>query len=88
MSHITTVGIDFKVRTVIFDGFRIKMQIWDTAGQERFRNLSGTIYQGAEAIILVIHILYRFTQLKIEGLSRMLRNGYKIQLTKQKETLF
>lgn len=33
MTHITTVGIDFKVKTVSFDGYRIKMQIWDTAGQ-------------------------------------------------------
>lgn len=35
------------------------MQIWDTAGQERFRNLSGTIYQGAAAIILVYSITNR-----------------------------
>jgi small GTP-binding protein len=47
LSHITTIGIDFKVKTVTLDGLRLKMQIWDTAGQERFRNLSGTIYQGA-----------------------------------------
>lgn len=47
MTHITTIGIDFKVKTLLIDGFKLKMQIWDTAGQERFRNLSGTIYQGA-----------------------------------------
>lgn len=47
LTHITTIGIDFKVKTLVIDGFRLKMQIWDTAGQERFRNLSGTIYQGA-----------------------------------------
>lgn len=56
MTHITTIGIDFKVKTLNIDGFKLKMQIWDTAGQERFRNLSGTIYQGAEAIILVISL--------------------------------
>lgn len=33
MTHITTIGIDFKVKTIAIDGFRIKMQIWDTAGQ-------------------------------------------------------
>jgi Ras-related protein Rab-8A len=59
MSHITTIGIDFKVKTVNLNGFKIKMQIWDTAGQERFRNLTGTIYQGAQAIILVLSIFYR-----------------------------
>lgn len=59
MAHLTTIGIDFKVKTIVLDGFRLKMQIWDTAGQERFRNLSGTIYQGAEAIILVYSIASR-----------------------------
>ena len=33
LTHITTIGIDFKVKTVTIDGFRLKMQIWDTAGQ-------------------------------------------------------
>lgn len=47
LTHITTIGIDFKVKTLLLDGFKLKLQIWDTAGQERFRNLSGTIYQGA-----------------------------------------
>ena len=37
-SFITTIGIDFKVRTVSLDGRRVKLQIWDTAGQERFKN--------------------------------------------------
>ena len=34
-SFITTIGIDFKIRTVELDGKRCKLQIWDTAGQER-----------------------------------------------------
>jgi GTPase SAR1 family protein len=36
-SFITTIGIDFKIRTIEQDGKRLKLQIWDTAGQERFR---------------------------------------------------
>ncbi|KAE8804622.1 ras-related protein RABE1c [Hordeum vulgare] len=39
-SFITTISIDFKIRTVELDGKRIKLQIWDTAGQERFRTIT------------------------------------------------
>ncbi len=52
-SHTATIGIDFKVKSMDIDGYKLKVQIWDTAGQERFRNLTSTIYQGAHAIILV-----------------------------------
>jgi small GTP-binding protein len=39
-SFITTIGIDFKIRTIELDGKKIKLQIWDTAGQERFRTIT------------------------------------------------
>lgn len=41
-SYITTIGVDFKIRTVEIDGERVKLQIWDTAGQERFRTITST----------------------------------------------
>ena len=51
-SHLTTIGIDFKLKTMEIDGKTIKLQIWDTAGQERFRTITQTYYKGAMGIIL------------------------------------
>lgn len=34
-SFVSTIGIDFRIRTMLIGDKRIKFQIWDTAGQER-----------------------------------------------------
>ena len=55
-SFITTIGIDFKIRTIEVDGKRIKLQIWDTAGQERFRTITYAYYRGAMGVLVVYDV--------------------------------
>jgi GTPase SAR1 family protein len=51
ITHMATIGVDFKIKTVTVDGKRIKLQIWDTAGQERFRNITKTYYKGTYGVM-------------------------------------
>lgn len=52
-SYITTIGVDFRFKTIPVEKKTIKLQIWDTAGQERFRTITSAYYRGADGIILV-----------------------------------
>eukprot|EP00919_Chromeraceae_sp_WS-2016_P059243 GHVR01140775.1.p1 GENE.GHVR01140775.1~~GHVR01140775.1.p1 ORF type:complete len:209 (+),score=47.43 GHVR01140775.1:214-840(+) len=52
-SYISTIGVDFRFRTVTIDGKLVKLQIWDTAGQERFRTITSAYYRGVDGLMIV-----------------------------------
>jgi Ras-related protein Rab-1A len=55
-SHISTIGVDFKIFSHIVNDKNVKLQIWDTAGQERFRTITSSYYRGASCILIVFDI--------------------------------
>jgi len=58
-SYITTIGVDFRFKTVPVEEKTVKLQIWDTAGQERFRTITSAYYRGADGIVMVYDITDR-----------------------------
>ena len=55
-NYISTLGVDFKIKTININEKRVKMQIWDTAGQERYQGLTRNYYEGAHACICVFDV--------------------------------
>lgn len=55
-SFISTIGVDFKIRTVEIEGLIYKLQIWDTAGPERFRTITSSYYRGAHGIFVMFDL--------------------------------
>ncbi|CAB0030419.1 unnamed protein product [Trichogramma brassicae] len=70
-TFISTIGIDFKIKTVELRGKKIKLQIWDTAGQERFHTITTSYYRGAMGIMLVYDIT---AEKSFENIVNWLRN--------------
>mmetsp|Transcript_667 Transcript_667/g.1364 ORF Transcript_667/g.1364 Transcript_667/m.1364 type:complete len:217 (+) Transcript_667:82-732(+) len=58
-SYITTIGVDFRFKTIPVEKKTVKLQIWDTAGQERFRTITSAYYRGADCIVMIYSICDR-----------------------------
>ncbi|KAF6209713.1 hypothetical protein GE061_015462 [Apolygus lucorum] len=54
--YMSTIGVDFRIRTLDVDGEKVRVQIWDTAGQERFRTITTTYYRGTHGVIVVYDV--------------------------------
>ena len=55
-SHVYTIGIDFKMKTILIGDLKVRIQIWDTAGQERYRTITRQYYRKAQGMILAYDI--------------------------------
>jgi small GTP-binding protein len=50
--YICTIGVDFFMKSLIWDDNRIKLQIWDTAGMEKYKQITVSYYRGAQAAVV------------------------------------
>jgi len=58
-TFVSTIGVDFKIKTIKINDKICKLQMWDTAGQERFKGITSAYYRGAHSIIMVYDITDR-----------------------------
>lgn len=64
---VPTIGVDFKIKSLMVDNKKVKMQIWDTAGEERFRNVIASYFRGGHGILLIYDITDRETYSSLEN---------------------
>ncbi|XP_040839209.1 ras-related protein Rab-44 isoform X2 [Ochotona curzoniae] len=51
-----TVGVDFRVKTLLVDNKCFALQLWDTAGQERYFSLSRQLLRKADGAVLMYDV--------------------------------
>ncbi|CAI8026535.1 Ras-related protein Rab-8B [Geodia barretti] len=55
-NFLSTIGVDFKTKTVELNDKKYKLQVWDTAGQERYNTIRKGFYRGAKGVVIVYDI--------------------------------
>jgi Ras-related protein Rab-1A len=58
---ISTIGIDFRIKTITIDNKQIKIQIWDTAGQEKYKSMLQSYYNGADGVLFIFDLTQKNT---------------------------
>ena len=54
--YISTIGVEYKMKTLMINGRKINLKIWDTSGQERYRSITENFYRNANGILFVFDI--------------------------------
>ncbi|XP_012316980.2 ras-related protein Rab-44 isoform X2 [Aotus nancymaae] len=51
-----TVGVDFRVKTLLVDNKCFVLQLWDTAGQERYHSMTRQLLRKADGVVLMYDV--------------------------------
>ncbi len=54
--YLSTIGVDFYLKSLNVDNKDVKIQVWDTGGQEKFANIRPGYYIGAGGAIIVYDV--------------------------------
>jgi small GTP-binding protein len=70
-----TIGVEFFLKEVIFDGKQCTLQLWDFGGQERFRFLLESYVLGAKGALLMFDLTRPITLDNLEQWVNIVRKG-------------
>ena len=59
--HMSTIGVEYKIQTLIINGRTVILRIWDTSGQERYRSITRNFYRNANGILFIFDITNKVT---------------------------
>ena len=48
-----TVGVDFFVKTLAYEGKSVKVKLWDTAGDGKFKDIVAKYYEKGQFVVVV-----------------------------------
>ena len=99
-THIATIGVEYKTKTLIKGKYKISLNIWDTAGQERFKSITKTFFNNTTGALFVYDITKRASFSGPTGVKSWIKDsqeydkfdsiivGNKIDLEKKREIKF
>ena len=64
--YISTLGVDYKTKNIVFNGIKVSLQIWDTAGQERYKVITKSFVKGTDGIIFMYDITQKESFINIK----------------------
>ena len=80
-NQISTIGVEYKVKSLIINGRKINLRIWDSSGQERFRSITQSFFRNAEGILYIFDLTEKKT---FEGVKQWLIDSESYNLNIKK----
>ena len=55
-SHMASIGVEYKTKTIIMNNMKITLNIWNSAGQERFKSITKSFFNNADGVMFLYDI--------------------------------
>lgn len=73
-NFITTLGVEYKHKSVAINDKKVFLQVWDTAGQEKFRTITPVYYRKVDGVVMVYDIT---DENSFESINYWMKNLYE-----------